>query len=100
MSELSTGGNHLNLTLENTHRSLRMLEFLKNMGFKETDGVFSTAKRDADTIERVRRYFQYNNFELNLLPECPQILQDSANAERNRENLFQEARALPQRPRD
>ncbi len=97
MNELSTGGNHLNLTLENTHRSLRMLEFLKNMGFKETDGIFSTAKRDADTIERVRRYFQYNNFELNLLPECPQILQDSANAERNRENLFQEARAIKER---
>ena len=97
MSELSTSGNRLHLTLENAHRSLRMLEFLQRMQFRETDGVFSTAKRDADTIERVRRYFQYNNFELNLLPECPQILQDAVNAERNRENLFQEARAIKER---
>ena len=101
MSSLSITGDHLNLKLDANHNNHVVTGFLYNrIGFRKQGNDFVTRKTDANTIKRVKNFFEKRKFELKLEPNCQNILDEYETGKENFENLSDQALTIKNSPDD
>lgn len=91
MSTLSIVNGLLNLKLDDSSNNFLVINFLKNISFRKENDIFVNRRIDANTLKRIRDFFQKRKYNLILENNCQKILRELEISKQSFENSVKEA---------